>query len=81
MRPGIELRQDYDAARLRALAKATRNAGQSRRLLVLAEIYDGGTRDRVAQIDWEPHSVHSMAFVYAVRTDFGRPSSSMRLRA
>jgi hypothetical protein len=25
MRPGIELRRDYDAARLRALAKATRH--------------------------------------------------------
>ena len=50
MRPGIELRTDYDAARLRALAKATRNAGQSRRLLVLAEIYDGGSRTEAARV-------------------------------
>ena len=50
MRPRIELRTDYDAARLRALAKATRNAGQSRRLLALAEIYDGGTRSKAAQV-------------------------------
>jgi transposase len=50
MRPGIELRQDYDAARLRALAKATHDAGQSRRLLALAEIYDGGTRTKAAQV-------------------------------
>ena len=50
MRRGIELRQDYDAARLRALAKATRNAGQSRRLLALAEIYDGGTRTKAARV-------------------------------
>ena len=50
MRPGIELRTDYDAARLRALAKATRNAGQSRRLLALAEIYDGGSRTKAARI-------------------------------
>jgi len=50
MRPGIELRTDYDAARLRALAKATRNAGQSRRLLALAEIYDGGTRSKAARV-------------------------------
>jgi transposase len=50
MRPGIELRQDYDAAWLRALAKATRHAGQSRRLLTLAEIYDGGSRTRAARI-------------------------------
>ena len=45
MRPGIALRPDYDAAQLRALAKATRDAGQSRRLLALAEIYDGGSRN------------------------------------
>jgi transposase len=50
MRRGIELRQDYDAALLRALAKATRNAGQSRRLLALAEIYDGGTRTKAARV-------------------------------
>ena len=50
MRPGIELRQDYDAARLRALAKASRNAGQSRRLLALGEIYDGGTRTKAARV-------------------------------
>jgi transposase len=50
MRPGIALREDYDAARLRGLAKATRDAGQSRRLLALAEIYDGNSRTRAARI-------------------------------
>ena len=50
MRPGIELRRDYDAARLRALAVATRNAGQSRRLLALAEISEGSSRTRAARI-------------------------------
>src|SRR3954452_12664414 len=50
MRPGIALRPDYDAAQLRALAKASRKAGQSRRLLALAEIYDGGSRTRAARI-------------------------------
>ena len=50
MRPGIALRPDYDAAQLRALAKASRNAGQSRRLLALAEIYDGGSRTKAAQV-------------------------------
>ena len=50
MRPGIELRPDYDAAQLWALAKATRDAGQSRRLLALAEIYDGGSRTKAARI-------------------------------
>jgi putative transposase len=50
MRPGIELRTDYDAARLRALAKATRDAGQSRRLLALAEISDGSSRTKAARV-------------------------------
>ena len=50
MRPGIALRPDYDAARLRGLAKAARDAGQSRRLLALAEIYDGGARTRAARV-------------------------------
>src|SRR3954466_9819120 len=39
-----------NAAQLRSLAKATRNAGQSRRLLALAEIYDGGSRTKAAQV-------------------------------
>jgi len=50
MRRGIALRENYDAARLRGLAKATRNAGQSRRLLALGEMYDGGSRTRAARI-------------------------------
>ena len=43
-------RPDYDTAQLWALAKATRDAGQRRRLLALAEIYDGGSRTRAARI-------------------------------
>jgi transposase len=35
---------------LRALARRTRNANQSRRLLALAEIYDGGSRGDAARI-------------------------------
>src|SRR4029453_18617524 len=50
MRPGIALPQEYDAAQLRAMAKAARGAGQSRRLLALAEIYDGGSRTRAARV-------------------------------
>src|SRR3954467_4047190 len=50
MRPGIALRPDYDAAQLWAFAKATRDAGQSRRLLALAEIDDGGSRTKAARI-------------------------------
>src|SRR3712207_8392449 len=50
MRPGIALRPDYDALPIWGLAKATRDAGQSRRLLALAEIYDGGSRTKAARI-------------------------------
>ena len=50
MRPGIELSTDYDAARLRVLAKATRDAGQSRWLLALAEIDEGGLRTKAARV-------------------------------
>ena len=41
---------DFDAARLRALAKASRDLDQLRRLLSLAEIYDGGSRGDAARI-------------------------------
>lgn len=45
----IRLRDDYDGATLRTLAKRSRDAGQSRRLLSLAVIYDGGTRSEAAR--------------------------------
>ena len=47
----IALREDFDGAGLRRLARATKNAAQSRRLLALAKIYDGGSRSDVARID------------------------------
>ncbi len=37
----VRLRDDFDAARLRGLAKASRDSGQLRRLLSLAEINAG----------------------------------------
>jgi transposase len=46
----VGLRNDFDATLLRALAKTGRNANQIRRLLALAEIYDGGSRGRAARI-------------------------------
>jgi hypothetical protein len=46
----IDLRMDFDGARLRRLARHSRNAGQARRLLALAEVYDGGTRGDAARI-------------------------------
>lgn len=46
----VPLRDDFDAAALRALAKRTRDADQGRRLLALAAIYDGGSRGDAARI-------------------------------
>ena len=46
----VRLRDDYDSARLRRLARASRDSDQTRRLLALASIYDGGRRTEAAKI-------------------------------
>ena len=46
----IVLREDFDGPGLRRLARASKDAGQSRRLLALAEIYDGAKRSDAARI-------------------------------
>ena len=46
----IDLRNDFDTVSLRRLAKRTRDATQSRRLLALAEVYDGGSRTDASRI-------------------------------
>lgn len=46
----ISLRDDFDGSGLRRLARSTRSANQARRLLALAEIYDGGNRTAAARI-------------------------------
>src|ERR1700760_3858734 len=46
----IALRPDYDAARLRRLARESDDADQVRRLLALAVIYDGGSRTGAAEV-------------------------------
>ncbi|TWB13035.1 hypothetical protein FBZ89_1212 [Nitrospirillum amazonense] len=40
----VPLRPDYDSASLRSLARRSEDADQTRRLLALAVIYDGGSR-------------------------------------
>ena len=50
MGAAIALRGDFDASGLRRLAKASKDGGQSRRLLALAEIYDGARRTHAARI-------------------------------
>jgi transposase len=50
MGSAIALRDDYDGSVLRRLARSAKDAGQSRRCLALAEIYDGGTRSAAARM-------------------------------
>ncbi len=50
MSSAIGLRKDFDGAALRRLARVSRSANQARRLLALAEIYDGGSRSDAARI-------------------------------
>lgn len=50
MAAAIRLRGDYDGPALRVLARKTKDAAQSRRLLALAEVYDGGSRSDAARI-------------------------------
>jgi transposase len=45
----LALRGDFTAADLKRLARSSRDAGQTRRLLALAMIYDGGSRAEAAE--------------------------------
>ena len=46
----VQLRDDYDAAQLRLLAKRSRDPRQIRRLLALAAVYDGMSRAEAARV-------------------------------
>ena len=46
----IPLRADFEAQHLRALARRSQDAAQTRRLLALAAVYDGATRTEAARI-------------------------------
>lgn len=50
MGSALLLRQDFDGAGLRLLARQTRDANQARRLLSVASIYDGGSRADAARL-------------------------------
>jgi transposase len=50
MAAAVGLRDDYDAKALRRLAKESEDADQTRRLLALAAVYDGGSRGDGAAI-------------------------------
>jgi len=46
----IEVRTDYPSGELRRLAQRTKNAGQARRLLAIAAVLDGASREDAAKI-------------------------------
>ena len=46
----VPLRLDYDGDELRKLAKVSKDAKQTRRLLALAGVYDGGSRGDAARV-------------------------------
>ena len=50
MGSAVKMRTDYSAAELRRLAKASKDANQSRRLLSLAAVRDGRSREEAAKI-------------------------------
>jgi len=50
MGAAIRLRTDQDGDDLRGLARSSRDADQTRRLLALASIYDGASRSHAAKI-------------------------------
>ena len=50
MGSAIGLRDDFEGAALRRLARGSKCAKQTRRLLALAEIYDGGSRASASRI-------------------------------
>ena len=50
MGAAIELRDDFDGGMLRDLAKRSRDGAQSRRLIALAEVYDGRRRSEAARL-------------------------------
>jgi transposase len=50
MAAAVKLRRGFDGSGLRQLARRSKDSGQARRLLALAEIYDGGSRSDAARI-------------------------------
>jgi transposase len=50
MGSAIGLRDDFDGPALRRLARLSKSANQARRLLALAQIYDGSSRSEAAKI-------------------------------
>jgi len=50
MGAAVQLRDDFDGPSLRTLAKRCRDGAQTRRLIALAQIYDGARRNEAARL-------------------------------
>ena len=48
--PAISVRSDWDAEQVRAAARLAQDAAQVRRLLAIAAIYEGMSRDAAARL-------------------------------
>ena len=68
MAAAIVLREDFTSQSLRQFAKRVRDGGHARRLLALAEIYDGGARSDAARIgDVGPQTVRDWVLRFNAR--------------
>jgi hypothetical protein len=52
----VAVRRDFTGPQLRIAAKQTKDAAFTRRLLALAEIYDGGSRSDAGRIAARAHT-------------------------
>ncbi len=68
----LPLRQDDDASRLRRLARHSTDSNQTRRLLALAVIYDGGSRSEAAR-RWSSSCLSATLRKHGDRTLTARP--------
>ena len=50
MGQAIAVRRDYTSGKLRRLAQRTKNAAQTCRLLAIAAVFDGASREEAAKI-------------------------------
>ena len=67
----VALRPDYDAVRLGHLARRSKDAPQTRRLLALAVIYEGGCRTRAAEIGGSRTFFHVLLMMQCVSQSNG----------
>ena len=76
----VPLRSDFDTIGLRMLARRSRDPDQTRRLLALAEIYDGGSRPDAARIAEASIQFHVAAALLKVKESWNDNQQESNLR-